>query len=87
MAVILSEETQKLIEHYQMELGVQSPDLLIRFAFDALLSNLHDQPPDAETWAAIEEAIAQADRGEGIPWEKFREEFKSRFIAPQTPLD
>jgi hypothetical protein len=29
---------------------------------------------DEELSAAIEEAVAQADRGEGIPWEVFRKE-------------
>jgi hypothetical protein len=29
---------------------------------------------DEELSAAIEEAVAQADRGEGIPWKVFRKE-------------
>jgi hypothetical protein len=33
-----------------------------------------DDVVDEELNAAIEEAIAQADRGEGIPWEVVRKE-------------
>jgi predicted transcriptional regulator len=35
---------------------------------------------DAETRAAVEEGLAQADRGEGRPWEEVREELRARFI-------
>jgi hypothetical protein len=31
---------------------------------------------DEELNAALEEAIAQADRGEGIPWEVFRKRWE-----------
>jgi predicted transcriptional regulator len=35
---------------------------------------------DPQTQAAIEEGLAQADRGEGQPWEEMREEIRARFI-------
>jgi predicted transcriptional regulator len=82
MAVVLNIETQKLIEERMKETGVGSPDELVRVA----LQTLHQvrgedfQDLDAETRAAIEEGLAQADRGEGRPWEEVREELRARFI-------
>jgi len=82
MAVVLSAETQKLIEERMKETGVGSPDELVRVA----LQTLHQvrgedfEELDAATRAAIEEGLAQADRGEGRPWEELREELRARFI-------
>ncbi|HEX4771456.1 MAG TPA: hypothetical protein VH351_11515 [Bryobacteraceae bacterium] len=45
--------------------------------FDHPVSALTDEE-DAQTLAAIEEAIAQSDRGEGRPLEDLRKEFERR---------
>jgi predicted transcriptional regulator len=37
------------------------------------------EEPDPETETAIEEGLAQADRGEGRPWHEIREELRARF--------
>lgn len=77
MAVVLNIETQKLIEERMKETGVGSPDELVRVA----LQTLHQvrgedfEDLDADTRAAIEEGLAQADRGEGRPWEEVRARF------------
>jgi predicted transcriptional regulator len=82
MAIVLSEETQKLIEQGMKESGVATPDELVRVA----LQTLHQvrgedfEDLDAGTRSAIEEGLAQADRGEGRPWEAVREEIRARFI-------
>ena len=39
---------------------------------------------DEELSAAIEEAIAQADRGETIPWEVFRKRREKQTVSPST---
>ena len=36
---------------------------------------------DTQTLAAIEEGVAQLDRGEGRPWEQVREEFRSTYLG------
>jgi predicted transcriptional regulator len=36
---------------------------------------------DADTQAAIEEGLAQADRGETRPWQEFRDQIHARFIG------
>jgi predicted transcriptional regulator len=82
MAIVLNAETQKLIEERMKETGVDTADELVRVA----LQTLHQvrgedfEELDAETRAAIEEGLAQADRGEGRPWEEVREELRARFI-------
>jgi predicted transcriptional regulator len=82
MAISLSEETQKLIEKGMQETGVTTPDELVQVA----LQTLHQvrgedfEDLDSEAQAAIEEGLAQADRGEGRPWEEVREELRTRFI-------
>jgi predicted transcriptional regulator len=81
MAIVLNDETQKLIEERMKETGLETADELVRVA----LQTLHQvrgedfEDLDSETRAAIEEGLAQADRGEGRPWEEVREELRARF--------
>jgi Arc/MetJ-type ribon-helix-helix transcriptional regulator len=72
MSISLSPETQKLLKE-RMEAGrYASEDDLIRDALETMHPIVG--PPfdhlDAETRAAIEEGLAQAERGEGIPIEQ-----------------
>jgi predicted transcriptional regulator len=83
MAIVLNAETQKLIEEGMNETGVETADELVRIALQALRQVGGDddfEDLDIQTRAAIEEGLAQADRGEGRAWEEVREELRSRFI-------
>jgi Arc/MetJ-type ribon-helix-helix transcriptional regulator len=79
MAVVLSPETEKLIEQRLAETGIGSADELVRIAmqfFDATRGeDIEDL--DEETQAALDEASAQLDRGERIPIEDVRKELES----------
>lgn len=66
MNVLISSETQKLLEERMKEGDYASADEVIRAALEALEGeDIEDLDP--ETQAAIERAEAEADRGEGIP--------------------
>jgi predicted transcriptional regulator len=81
MAIVLSPETQHLIEQRMKDTGFASADDLVRVALDALDRVGADfEDLDADTRAAIEEGLAQADRGEGRSWEEVRAELRARFI-------
>ena len=82
MPISLKPETEKLIEERMRQAGLASADELVLVALDALdqvragdIDSL-----DAETRAALEEGLDQADRGKGRPWEEVREELRARFI-------
>ncbi len=85
MSFSLSAETQKLIEQRMKETGVSTADELVRAALQTLDQARGEpfQDFDTVTRAAIEEGFAQADRGEGRPWEDVREELRARFISKQ----
>jgi predicted transcriptional regulator len=82
MAISLSPETQKLIEERMKETGVGTADELVRVALQTLRQERGEDFDDLDekTKAAIEEGLAQADRGEGRPWEDVRKEIRARFI-------
>jgi predicted transcriptional regulator len=82
MAIVLSEETQKLIEQRLRESGLDTADELVRVALQTLdqVRGEDFEDLDEATRAAIEEGLAQADRGEGRPWAEVREELRARFI-------
>jgi Arc/MetJ-type ribon-helix-helix transcriptional regulator len=82
MAFSLSAETQRLIEERMKQTGFASPDELVRVALQTLeqVRGEDFEDLDPETRAAIDEAEAQYERGEGRPWEEVREELKARFI-------
>ena len=82
MAVSLSAETQRLIEERMKETGVGTADELVRVALQTLRQTGGEDFDDLDvaTRAAVEEGLAQADRGEGRPWEEVRAEIRARFI-------
>jgi predicted transcriptional regulator len=82
MAITLSPETQRLIEERMKQTGLDTADELVRLALQTLdqVRGEDFEDLDPETQAAIEEGLAQADRGEGRPWEEVREELRARFI-------
>jgi Arc/MetJ-type ribon-helix-helix transcriptional regulator len=77
MEVKLSPQTQKLLEDRMKDGDYTSPDEAIRIALQSL-DGEDVEDLDPETQAAIERALAQADRGEGLPLDeamaKFRQE-------------
>lgn len=80
--VRLNDETERLIERRMKETGASTPDELVQVALQTLHQvrgeDLEDM--DADTQAALEEGIAQADRGETRSWEAVREEIRKRYI-------
>lgn len=82
MTVSLNAQTQRLIEEQMKETGISTADELIQVALQTLhqLRGEDFEALDPETQAAIEKGLAEADRGEGRPWEEVREELRARFI-------
>jgi predicted transcriptional regulator len=83
MAIILSPETQHLIEQRMKDTGFSSADDLVRVALQALDAGKGEdfEELDANTQAAIEEGLAEADRGEGRDWKDVRAEILDRFTG------
>jgi Arc/MetJ-type ribon-helix-helix transcriptional regulator len=82
MNITLSPQTQKLLEVQMRKYGYASPDDAVRTALERLDEEEGEfiEDLDPETQAAIEEGLAQAERGEGRPWPEVREELRARFI-------
>jgi predicted transcriptional regulator len=82
MTISLSADTQRLIEEQMKATGVSTADELVRVALQTLrqVQGEDFEALNPETRAAVEEGLAQADRGEGRPWEDVREEIRARFI-------
>jgi len=82
MPISLSAETQRLIEEQMRETGVNTADELVRVALQTLHQTRDKdlEELDPATRAAIEEGLAQAERGEGRAWEDVRESLRTRFI-------
>lgn len=80
MNVILSPETRQLLEGRMKKTGSSSPDEALRVALQTL-EELEAEDLDNDTLAAIDEGLAQANRGEGRPWEEVREELRAKYLA------
>ena len=82
MGISLSPETQKLIEDRMRRDGFDTADDLVRLALDTLDQVRAEDYDDldADTRAAIDEAEAQHQRGEGLAWEQVREALRARFV-------
>ena len=83
MRILLSPQTEKLIEERMKDTGVSTPDDLVRIALQSL-DQLHGErieDLDPGTQAAIKRGLAQADQGEVRPWEDVREELRARFLT------
>ncbi len=82
MNIFLTPETQKLLEEQMKKHGYSSPEDTVRVALEKMDQepgeSVEDLPSEAQ--AAIDEALAQAARGEGRPWEEVRAELRDRFI-------
>jgi putative addiction module CopG family antidote len=82
MHIILSPQTQKLLEERMRKGRYSSADDARRAALQTLDEVEGDllEDLDAETQAALERAEAQANRGEGRPWEEVREELRAKYL-------
>lgn len=82
MNISLSPETHKLLQAQMKKHGYASPDDAVRVALEKLDQEEGEsiEDLDDETRSAIEDGLAQADRGEGRPWEEVKAELRARFI-------
>ena len=82
MNIVLSPETQRLLEQRMQKGGYTDPDAAVRVALQTL-EQLDADELDDETLADIEHGLAEADRGETRPWEEVREELKAKYLPPR----
>jgi putative addiction module CopG family antidote len=80
MTIVLSSETEQLIEERLKNGRFPSADAVVRAALETLQQVESDELDD-ESLAAIEEGLAEANRGEGSPWEQVREQLKSKYLS------
>lgn len=78
MNIVISEDTRRLLEQRMKSGEYASPDEALRAALKTM-EQLDAEELDDDTVNAIEEGLAQANRGEGRPWEHVREELRSRY--------
>jgi Arc/MetJ-type ribon-helix-helix transcriptional regulator len=83
MTISLSAETQKLLEERMKAGGFPTADDAVRAALQRMAE--HDawtgDEIDDETWAAIERAEAQYQRGEGIPVDEAFERIRRKHFG------
>ena len=83
MNIVLSPATQKLLEDRMKKGGYASPDEVMRAALERWDSPDEGQGDelDDHSLAAIEEGLAEAERGECRPLEDVRTEFRARGLC------
>ena len=79
MNVTLTSATQKLLEERMQQGQYSTPDDALQDALRTL-RDIEAHELDDETLAAIEEGLAQANRGEVRPWEDVREELRAKYV-------
>jgi predicted transcriptional regulator len=83
MDIVLSPATQKLLEHRMKKGGYSSPDEVMRIALEQW--DRQDADPDEDLdekgLAAIEEGLAQAERGECRTLDDVRAEFRAKGLC------
>jgi len=82
MNIVLSPETQILLEQRMRKGGYSSPDDAVRAELETL-DRLDDEELDDETIDDIEQGLAEADRGQMRPWEQVREELRAKYLPPR----
>ncbi|MDB5290011.1 MAG: hypothetical protein JWL69_1252 [Phycisphaerales bacterium] len=82
MAIVLTPETQRLIEERMKRDGYATADDVVRIALQTLDQADGDtlESLDPDTLAAIERAEAQSARGESRPWEEVRKELQAKYL-------
>ena len=84
MTVELAQHTQQRLIRRMATRGHSTLDEMINSLLDETADEVGDWDDlDPETRAAIAEGEAEADRGEGIPWEQVRAELVARYDIPQ----
>lgn len=83
MAILLTPESEKLIEQRMKETGAASPDELVRLAVQTLgqIQGVAFEDLDQETQAAIDEGEAQYERGEGIPLDQAFAQLRRKYLG------
>ena len=83
MPITLSPQTQKLIEERMKATGCSTPDELVQVALQTLEQVQEEdyEELDSETRAAIEEAEAQYQRGEGIPLDEAFARLRAKYLG------
>jgi antitoxin ParD1/3/4 len=83
MTISLSPETQKLLEEQMQKGGYATPDDVLRIALQTLyeLEAAPLEELDPQTQAAIEEGLAQANRGEGIPLDEAFKRLNQKYFG------
>jgi Arc/MetJ-type ribon-helix-helix transcriptional regulator len=83
MSISLTPETQRLIEERMKQEGYATPDELVRVALQTLdqVQGEDLEQLDPDTQAAIEEAEAQYQRGEGIPLDEAMMRLKRKHLG------
>lgn len=79
MNIILSPETQRLLEQRMHKGGYSDPDQAVRVALETL-DQLDSEDLDDRALAEIEEGLAEADRGDTRPWEQVRSELVEKYL-------
>ena len=78
MNIVISETTRQLLEERMKKGNFSTPDDALRVALETM-DQLETEDLDDSTLAAIEEGLAQSNRGEGRPWEEVRGELRTRY--------
>jgi hypothetical protein len=83
MAITLNPETQRLIEERMRETGASSADELVLLALQTLeqRQGVDFDDLDPETQAAIDEAEAQYERGEGVPLDQAFATLRQKYLG------
>jgi putative addiction module CopG family antidote len=79
MNLSLNPDVQRFIEEKVRAGQFATPEDVVHTAIARLQSDEAIELDDEEL-AAIEEGLAQADRGEGRPWEQVREELRAKYL-------
>jgi Arc/MetJ-type ribon-helix-helix transcriptional regulator len=73
-------ELKRFIDEQVKAGHFSSPAEVVEAGLARLMLDPQPGEPDDETMAAIEEAEAQYERGEGRPWEQVREELRAKYL-------
>jgi Arc/MetJ-type ribon-helix-helix transcriptional regulator len=80
MNIVLSPQTQKLLEDCMRKGSYSTPDEAVRIALETL-EQMEAEGLDDKTLAAIERSEAQIDRGESRDWEDVKRELGTKYLG------
>lgn len=85
MAISFDTDLPEFIEFAQAQLGNGGSQLTPEEVLDLWRAEHPSSNELAESVAAIQRALDQADRGEGVSWEEFDRAFRARHRLPADP--